>query len=148
MPVSIKNYMYTKWRKCTYSPAKVDSAIYTSLFTVQVETKKHTAHFFYQYWFELKPAKARIAAAAQIILSYSLNGANGLHLDRPWCRFHGSLVCPTDMHSAGRSGLVVSRVRVPCERTQVRISPRTVVYIATATAICSFGHRLRPYCSA
>jgi len=145
--------MCTKWRKCTYSPAKLDSArpIYTSLFTVQVETKKTYSSFLYQYWFELKPvatimvAKARIAAAAQIISSYSPNGANGLH---PWCRFHGSLVCPTDMHSAGRSGLVVSRVRVPCERTQVRISPRTVVYIATATAICSFGHRLRPYCSA
>jgi len=39
--------MYTKWRKCTYSPAKVDSArpIYTTLFTVQVETKKTYSSF-------------------------------------------------------------------------------------------------------
>jgi len=35
------------------------------------------------------------------------------------------------------------RVRLQCERTQVRISPRTVVFIAIATAICSLGHALR-----
>jgi len=30
-----------------------------------------------------------------------------------------------------------------CERTCVRITPQTVVFIATATAICSLGHELR-----
>jgi len=34
-------------------------------------------------------------------------------------------------------------VRLRCEKTQVRISPRTVVFITTATAICSTGHGLR-----
>ena len=34
------------------------------------------------------------------------------------------------------------RVRLWCERTQVRISPRAVVFITTATAIYSLGHRL------
>ena len=42
--------------------------------------------------------------------------------------------------SCSRSGLVV---RLPCVRTQVRISPRTVVFITTVTAICSLGHGLR-----
>jgi len=36
-----------------------------------------------------------------------------------------------------------SRVRLRCERTQVRISPRTIVFIAMATVICSLGYGLR-----
>jgi len=35
-----------------------------------------------------------------------------------------------------------SRSRLPSERTQVRISPRTVVFAANATVICSLGHGL------
>ena len=35
------------------------------------------------------------------------------------------------------------RVRLRCERTKVRITPRTVVFVATAAAIYSLGHRLR-----
>ena len=34
------------------------------------------------------------------------------------------------------------RARLPCEKTQVRISPPTVVFIAMANAICSLGHGL------
>ena len=35
------------------------------------------------------------------------------------------------------------RVRLRCEGTQVRISPQVVVFITTATAICSLWHGLR-----
>ena len=49
---------------------------------------------------------------------------------------------------AGRSGFVAERPMLRCERTQVRISPRTVVFIVTVTAICSLVHGLRTYCSA
>jgi len=34
------------------------------------------------------------------------------------------------------------RIRLQCERTEVQISPWTVVFIMTATAICSLGHGL------
>ena len=33
-------------------------------------------------------------------------------------------------------------MRLRCERTEVRITPRTVVFIATATEICCLGHGL------
>ena len=35
------------------------------------------------------------------------------------------------------------RVRLRCERTQVRITPQTVLFITVATAIYSLGHGLR-----
>ena len=37
------------------------------------------------------------------------------------------------------------RVLLRCEKTKVRISPRTVVFIARATVICSLGHGLRTF---
>jgi len=33
------------------------------------------------------------------------------------------------------------------ERTVVRISPWTVVFITAATAVCSLGNKLHTYCS-
>ena len=44
---------------------------------------------------------------------------------------------------ASRSRLVVSASDVRCDRTQVRITPRPVVFIATAAATYSLGHGLR-----
>jgi len=37
------------------------------------------------------------------------------------------------------------RIRLRCERTQVRISSRTVTFIMVATAICSLGHELHTF---
>ena len=36
-------------------------------------------------------------------------------------------------------------IRLRCERTQVRISPQTVMFISMATAMCSLGHELHTF---
>jgi len=52
--------------------------------------------------------------------------------------FHSNLACRCQWPSGYRA-------RLRCEKTQVRITPRTVVSIATDVSIYSLGHVLRTF---
>ena len=64
----------------------------------------------------------------------------------PFPRTSGARFCAAGMiQSTGLSSWVVSRVWLRCYRTQVQITPLTVVFTATAAAIYSLGHGLHTF---